>query len=96
MSQKKSNCFGDSVERVVLLVFIGAKATTTNQKKRVMEAKGGEVRRLHIIYFLSHMGGRAEHPHLIRVLHLARNGVYLRGKLSILFCIGSYYNASCS
>ncbi|KAJ1377960.1 hypothetical protein SESBI_48334 [Sesbania bispinosa] len=43
-----------------------------------MEAKGGEVRRLHIIYFLSHMGGRAEHPHLIRVLHLARNGVYLR------------------
>lgn len=43
-----------------------------------METKGGEVRRLHIIYFLSHMGGHAEHPHLIRVLHLARNGVYLR------------------
>ncbi|CAI8589643.1 unnamed protein product [Vicia faba] len=44
-----------------------------------MEAKGGgEVRRLHIIYFLSHMGGHAEHPHLIRVLHLARNGVFLR------------------
>ncbi|XP_045805740.1 protein SOSEKI 1 [Trifolium pratense] len=43
-----------------------------------MEAKGGEVRRLHIIYFLSHLGGHAEHPHLIRVLHLTRNGVYLR------------------
>ncbi|XP_073224416.1 protein SOSEKI 1 isoform X2 [Cicer arietinum] len=43
-----------------------------------MESKGGEVRRLHIIYFLSHMGGHAEHPHLIRVLHLARNGVFLR------------------
>ncbi|XP_061363937.1 protein SOSEKI 1 [Gastrolobium bilobum] len=43
-----------------------------------MEAKGGEVRRLHIIYFLSHMGGHADQPHLIRVLHLARNGVYLR------------------
>ncbi|KAE9584941.1 hypothetical protein Lal_00024208 [Lupinus albus] len=43
-----------------------------------MEAKGGEVRRLHIIYFLTHTGGRAEHPHLIRVLHLTRNGVYLR------------------
>ncbi|XP_057457965.1 protein SOSEKI 1 isoform X2 [Lotus japonicus] len=43
-----------------------------------MEAKGGEVRRLHIIYFLSHPGGRVEHPHLIRVLHLTRNGVYLR------------------
>ncbi|OIV92537.1 hypothetical protein TanjilG_02300 [Lupinus angustifolius] len=43
-----------------------------------MEAKNGEVRRLHIIYFLNHMGGHAEHPHLIRVLHLARNGVYLR------------------
>ncbi|XP_028203241.1 uncharacterized protein LOC114387289 isoform X1 [Glycine soja] len=44
-----------------------------------MEGKGGgEVRRLHIIYFLSQIGGRADHPHLIRVLHLARNGVYLR------------------
>ncbi|KAL1300192.1 hypothetical protein AAHE18_18G160500 [Arachis hypogaea] len=43
----------------------------------IMEAKG-EVRRLHIIYFLSNIGGRADHPHLIRVLHLARNGVYLR------------------
>lgn len=51
-----------------------------------MEAKGGEVRRLHIIYFLSHMGGRAEHPHLIRVLHLARNGVYLKGEfVTMLF-----------
>ncbi|XP_057990893.1 protein SOSEKI 1 [Hevea brasiliensis] len=38
---------------------------------------GGEVRRLHIIYFLSHMG-RVEHPHLIRVHHLNRNGVHLR------------------
>ncbi|XP_030961984.1 protein UPSTREAM OF FLC isoform X3 [Quercus lobata] len=42
-----------------------------------MEAKGGEVRRLHIIYFLSHMG-RVEHPHLVRVHHFNRNGVYLR------------------
>jgi len=42
-----------------------------------MEAKG-EVRRIHIIYFLSHMG-RVEHPHLIRVHHFNRNGVYLRG-----------------
>lgn len=51
-----------------------------------MEAKGGgEVRRLHIIYFLSHMGGHAEHPHLIRVLHLARNGVFLRGDNSSMF-----------
>ncbi|KAF5736383.1 protein UPSTREAM OF FLC-like isoform X1 [Tripterygium wilfordii] len=46
-------------------------------------AKGGgggggcEVRRIHIIYFLSHMG-RIEHPHLVRVHHLHRNGVYLR------------------
>lgn len=40
---------------------------------------GGEVRRLHIIYFLSRLGGGIEHPHLIRVHHLARNGVYLRG-----------------
>ncbi|KAJ4711724.1 Protein UPSTREAM OF FLC [Melia azedarach] len=38
---------------------------------------GGEVRRIHIIYFLSHMG-HVEHPHLIRVHHLTRNGVYLR------------------
>ncbi|KAF3452657.1 hypothetical protein FNV43_RR03090 [Rhamnella rubrinervis] len=44
-----------------------------------MEAKlgGGEIRRLHIIYFLSHMG-RVDHPHLIRVHHLTRSGVYLR------------------
>lgn len=38
---------------------------------------GGEVRRLHIIYFLSHMG-RVEHPHLIRVHHFTRTGIYLR------------------
>ncbi|XP_059434297.1 protein SOSEKI 1 isoform X2 [Corylus avellana] len=42
-----------------------------------MESRGGEVRRIHIIYFLSHMG-RVEHPHLIRVHHFNRNGVYLR------------------
>ena len=40
---------------------------------------GGEIRKLHVIYFLSLLGGRIEHPHLIRVHHLARNGVYLRG-----------------
>ncbi|KAL7234040.1 hypothetical protein ACSBR1_017608 [Camellia fascicularis] len=38
---------------------------------------GGEVRRIHIIYFLSRRG-RIEHPHLIRVRHLSRNGVRLR------------------
>lgn len=38
----------------------------------------GEVRRIHIVYFLSR-GGRIEQPHLIRVQHLTRNGVYLRG-----------------
>ncbi|KAJ8753044.1 hypothetical protein K2173_011812 [Erythroxylum novogranatense] len=43
-----------------------------------MEAKVGiEVRRLHIIYFLSHMGS-VEHPHLIRIHHLNRNDVFLR------------------
>ncbi|KAA8515740.1 hypothetical protein F0562_018649 [Nyssa sinensis] len=49
--------------------------------RRRMEAPGhgggGEVRRLHIIYFLSRKG-RIEHPHLIRVHHLSRNGVHLR------------------
>ncbi|KAK2988075.1 hypothetical protein RJ640_002016, partial [Escallonia rubra] len=45
---------------------------------RLMEAQGGgEVRRVHIIYFLSRKG-RSEHPHLIRVHHLSRNGVRLR------------------
>ncbi|KAH6772920.1 UPSTREAM OF FLC protein [Perilla frutescens var. hirtella] len=44
----------------------------------MMEAQGGaEVRRLHIVYFLSRKG-RIEHPHLIRVHHLSRNGVRLR------------------
>ncbi|XP_024993129.1 protein UPSTREAM OF FLC-like [Cynara cardunculus var. scolymus] len=38
---------------------------------------GGEVRKVHIIYFLSRKG-RIEHPHLIRVHHLSRNGVRLR------------------
>ncbi|PIA59932.1 hypothetical protein AQUCO_00400655v1 [Aquilegia coerulea] len=38
---------------------------------------GGEVRRIHVIYFLSRMG-RIEHPHLIRVHHLSRNGIHLR------------------
>ncbi|CAL9003968.1 unnamed protein product [Prunus brigantina] len=41
-------------------------------------ALGGEVRRLQIIYFLSHRMGRVDHPHLIRVHHLTRTGVYLR------------------
>lgn len=55
-----------------------------------MEAKlaGGEVRRLHIIYFLSHMG-RVDHPHLIRVHHLNRGGVYLRG-ISIYIAIHTH------
>ncbi|KAL3348591.1 hypothetical protein AABB24_021989 [Solanum stoloniferum] len=38
---------------------------------------GGEVRRLHIIYFLSRKG-RIEHPHLIRVHHFSRNGIRLK------------------
>ncbi|XP_044490060.1 protein SOSEKI 1-like, partial [Mangifera indica] len=32
---------------------------------------------LDVVYFLSRLG-RIEHPHLIRVNHLTRNGVYLR------------------
>lgn len=43
---------------------------------------GGEIRRVHIIYFLSRMG-RVEHPHLIRVHHLSKNGVHLRGNSTI-------------
>lgn len=38
----------------------------------------GQVRRIHIIYFISRKG-RIDHPHLIRVHHLSRNGVRLRG-----------------
>ncbi|XP_073274685.1 protein SOSEKI 1-like [Primulina huaijiensis] len=50
----------------------------TIMKRRSMEAKSSaEVRRLHIVYFLSQKGG-IEHPHLIRVVHLCRNGVRLR------------------
>jgi hypothetical protein len=45
---------------------------------------GGEMRRIHIIYFLSHNLGRFEHPHLIRVHHFNLNGVYLRGNFLIL------------
>lgn len=46
-------------------------------KRRLMETQGGEVRRLHIIYYLNR-NGRDEHPHLIRIHHLSRNGVRLR------------------
>ncbi|KAM5552583.1 protein SOSEKI 1 [Rosa sericea] len=45
-----------------------------------MEGRGGvvgEIRRLNIIYFLCSLG-RIDHPHLIRVHHLNRNGVFLR------------------
>ncbi|KAL2478559.1 hypothetical protein Fot_47580 [Forsythia ovata] len=45
-----------------------------------MEAQGSttvEVRRLHIVYFLSRNGG-VEQPHLVRVHHLSRNGIRLR------------------
>ncbi|XP_057498420.1 protein SOSEKI 1-like [Actinidia eriantha] len=38
---------------------------------------GGEERRIHILYFLSREG-RIEHPHLISVRPLSRNGVRLR------------------
>ncbi|XP_047957165.1 protein SOSEKI 1 [Salvia hispanica] len=43
----------------------------------IQQQGGTEVRRLHIVYFLSRKG-RIEHPHLIRVHHLSRNGVRLR------------------
>ncbi|XP_068636861.1 protein SOSEKI 1-like [Aristolochia californica] len=42
-----------------------------------MEAKGGEVRRVHIVYLLSRKG-RIENPHLFRVHHINHNGVRLR------------------
>ncbi|XP_009792717.1 protein SOSEKI 1-like isoform X1 [Nicotiana tabacum] len=54
--------------------------TPQHTLKRLMEAQtqgGAEVRRLHIIYFLSRKG-RIEHPHLIRVHHFSRNGIRLR------------------
>ncbi|KAG0448443.1 hypothetical protein HPP92_027832 [Vanilla planifolia] len=38
---------------------------------------GGEVRKLHIVYFLSR-NGKSEQPHLIRVHDLSSGGVYLR------------------
>ncbi|KAL8192206.1 hypothetical protein R6Q57_027873 [Mikania cordata] len=38
---------------------------------------GGEVRKIHIVYFLSRKG-LIEHPHLIRVHHLSRTGVHLK------------------
>ncbi|XP_076940252.1 protein SOSEKI 1-like [Bidens hawaiensis] len=38
---------------------------------------GGEVRKIHVVYFLSRKG-LIEHPHLIRVHHLSRTGVHLR------------------
>ncbi|KAM0072074.1 putative transcription factor C2H2 family [Helianthus debilis subsp. tardiflorus] len=38
---------------------------------------GGEMRKIHIVYFLSRKG-LIEHPHLIRVHHFSRTGVRLR------------------
>lgn len=51
---------------------------------------GGEVRRLHIIYFLSRKG-RIEHPHLIRVHHFSRNGIRLKG-LFFLYINKDYFS----
>ncbi|EOA39046.1 hypothetical protein CARUB_v10011656mg [Capsella rubella] len=38
---------------------------------------GGEIRRVNLVYFLSR-SGNVDHPHLLRVHHLSRNGVFLR------------------
>lgn len=59
--------------------------------RRRMEGKGGEIRRVHIIYFLSRMG-RIEHPHLIRVNHVNRSGVHLKGFLSFFDRIEIFEN----
>ncbi|KAL8542437.1 hypothetical protein ACS0TY_003340 [Phlomoides rotata] len=48
------------------------------KRRLLMEVEGGaEVRRLHIVYFLSRKGCD-EHPHLIRIHHFSRNGVRLK------------------
>jgi len=79
--------FGACVKEGVVVCVYCSRGKKKNRAREIgMEGRGGgEVRRLHIIYFLSQIGGRADHPHLIRVLHLARNGVYLRGELSLFF-----------
>lgn len=50
------------------------------EREREMESNGGggEVRRVNLVYFLSR-SGHVDHPHLLRVHHLSRNGVFLRG-----------------
>lgn len=50
----------------------------------------GEMRKIHIIYFLSR-NGRTEHPHLIKVHHLSKNGVRLRGTYIISLLIFTEY-----
>ncbi|XP_022897377.1 uncharacterized protein LOC111411033 isoform X2 [Olea europaea var. sylvestris] len=42
------------------------------------QVSSAEVRRLHVVYFLSRSGGGVEHPHLVPVHHLSSNGVRLR------------------
>lgn len=42
-----------------------------------MESRIGEVRKVHVVYFLSR-GGQVEHPHLIKVQLVALNGLRLR------------------
>ncbi|KAJ4843548.1 hypothetical protein Tsubulata_007966 [Turnera subulata] len=55
-----------------------ATAAAEAATRMAMGRGGGEVRRVHIIYFLSRMG-RPEQPHLFRVHHHPhRNGVHLR------------------
>lgn len=54
---------------------------------------GGEVRRVNIIYFLSR-SGRSEHPHLIRLHHVACNGIYLRGNYLFIYFQVSVWIAS--
>lgn len=44
---------------------------------RSMDSRVGEVRKVHVVYFLNR-GGQVEHPHLIKVQQTALNGLRLR------------------
>ncbi|XP_076911178.1 protein SOSEKI 1-like [Bidens hawaiensis] len=66
---------GFPLERSFKRRLMEAQATTVNGG--VGNEVGGQVRKVHIIYYLCR-NGRVEHPHLIRIHHHSRSGVHLR------------------
>ncbi|KAG0485522.1 hypothetical protein HPP92_009370 [Vanilla planifolia] len=75
MATQKDNLSSNLMESIAFNLRISMEANTLGMETG--RGGRGEVRRIHVVYFLCR-NGKAEHPHLIRVHHLHRRGVRLR------------------